>query len=454
MCTPVQILLESSLTRRNFLNRLFTPHVLGSTCVWLIVLVVFAFPITSSMPVLLKVNSTPINLALKFCYLLLSGFLLFGALLRKESRYLNWGCILILLFWIIYSGRLFYDTLFVGLKFARMSYFKFYSIAFGLVLSSTLAVIFTGRYVKWEQAAKYFFFSLLLSNITIILVLYKIYGTLNPVLIAARAMFLVELDGGDEISVLNPITLSYYGEVLALFSLALLFLKKNSFLRVFLYLLTCTIGIYVMIMGASRGPFLTFVILSVVLLFTNIKYSKKTSPYFVRITSILSLFIFFFTYWLIPKLLSLDIIIIDRIIGLFESTGGKSLEVRDYQWSAAWNQFIQNPIIGDQFLENYANYYPHNIYLESLMATGLIGGSIFFALVVYVLIKMVVQYYNKDILIIFSLLLLTAMLGNFTSGSLFASSRFWILLAFCLTIKKEPSKDLIICNKNINLPTS
>lgn len=424
------------MIERPFLNRLFSPNILGMACIWLIVLVVFAFPITSALPVLLRVDSTPINIFFKFLYLLLGIFLIIGACFRKESKYISIGGVLILLFWAIYSGRLLYDTLIVGLKFPGMSFFKLYSITFGLVLLSTIAVIFTARYVDTKKAIKYFFYTILLANLSIVFVLYKIYGTLNPITIATRAMFLVELDDGSEISVLNPITLSYFGEILALFSLALLFLKKTKFLRTLFYLFTCAMGIYVLIMGASRGPFLTFVIIAFLLVFINIQFSKKTKTYLLRLSAIFSLFVFTFAYWVVPKLISLNIEFVRRLGALFEDKGDVSIQARDQQWNAAWTQFLENPILGDQFLENYLNYYPHNIYLEALMATGLIGGSIFFAIIGYTLINITLEYFNKDVLIIFSLLLLTALLANFTSGSLFAGSTLWILLAFCFSIKR------------------
>lgn len=46
-------------------------------------------------------------------------------------------------------------------------------------------------------------------------------------------------------------------------------------------------------------------------------------------------------------------------------------------WTGAWEQFLTNPFLGKYAMELEYNYYPHNIYLESLMSVGLIGSAPF-----------------------------------------------------------------------------
>src|SRR5690606_13694819 len=44
-------------------------------------------------------------------------------------------------------------------------------------------------------------------------------------------------------------------------------------------------------------------------------------------------------------------------------------------------QFLQSPLVGDSFLISegeFRGYYPHNLILESLMTTGIIGTFFFF----------------------------------------------------------------------------
>jgi len=259
-------------------------------------------------------------------------------------------------------------------------------------------------------------------------------------------LFFVEMEGGDQVSVLNPITLSYFGEILALYSLALLLLTRANFFKKIFYSFTWLLGTFILVLGASRGPLLTLVLISFFLVFIYFRYQRKTQLFLLKFFSATMALLGILLFWVIPKVISLDLELVRRASHLFEGKGDVSMQVRDVQWSTAWSQFLESPIIGDQFLERSTNYYPHNIYLESLMATGVIGGSIFFIIIGYSLVKIAMQFFNRDLLIIFSLLLLTAMLANFTSGSLFGSSRLWILLAFILSIKSSYAYDYKISN--------
>jgi O-antigen ligase len=52
--------------------------------------------------------------------------------------------------------------------------------------------------------------------------------------------------------------------------------------------------------------------------------------------------------------------------------------IREVQWQAAWRQFLEDPLIGRYMFESEYLFYPHNIALEALMATGILGGVFFF----------------------------------------------------------------------------
>lgn len=54
-------------------------------------------------------------------------------------------------------------------------------------------------------------------------------------------------------------------------------------------------------------------------------------------------------------------------------------------WSAAWEQFLAGPLIGDRVFEPVMLRYPHNLFMETLISLGLVGATI---LVVYLAISL------------------------------------------------------------------
>lgn len=59
----------------------------------------------------------------------------------------------------------------------------------------------------------------------------------------------------------------------------------------------------------------------------------------------------------------------DRLRGIGDGSTQKHLQA----WTGAFQQFLDHPVTGGYIIEHSTNYYPHNIYLESLMAVGLVG---------------------------------------------------------------------------------
>jgi O-Antigen ligase len=55
-----------------------------------------------------------------------------------------------------------------------------------------------------------------------------------------------------------------------------------------------------------------------------------------------------------------------------------SVTLRKLAWQAAWEQFLADPIFGRLMFETALKFYPHNIALEVLMATGVVGAFFFF----------------------------------------------------------------------------
>ena len=62
-----------------------------------------------------------------------------------------------------------------------------------------------------------------------------------------------------------------------------------------------------------------------------------------------------------------------RLTGESGISTDKSIDLHFLAWSAAFQQFLDNPLAGSYIIERVVGWYPHNIYLESLGAVGLLG---------------------------------------------------------------------------------
>ncbi|TIP81095.1 MAG: O-antigen ligase family protein, partial [Mesorhizobium sp.] len=63
----------------------------------------------------------------------------------------------------------------------------------------------------------------------------------------------------------------------------------------------------------------------------------------------------------------------------------QSTMIRSQLFAGAWSQFLESPVFGRYAVEMRFNFYPHNIYLESLMAVGALGSLPFAAHIVLAL---------------------------------------------------------------------
>ncbi|ESX65432.1 hypothetical protein X759_28830 [Mesorhizobium sp. LSHC420B00] len=106
-----------------------------------------------------------------------------------------------------------------------------------------------------------------------------------------------------------------------------------------------------------------------------------------------------------------------------------SNQMRVIAFTGAWNQFLDHFLIGRYVVELQTGYYPHNIYLESLMSVGIIG-SIPFAMHVMFAIRSAVGIIRDPRSTIWAtfaaLLFFREALGSFVSGGIWGATGFWI----------------------------
>lgn len=106
-----------------------------------------------------------------------------------------------------------------------------------------------------------------------------------------------------------------------------------------------------------------------------------------------------------------------------------STATRVTSFTGAWNQFLDDPVLGRYAIELQTNYYPHNIYLESLMAVGIVGTLPFFlhiglaARAAYGLLRQSEPSFTSMFI---ALLFIRDAVGAAASGGLWSAAGFWI----------------------------
>ena len=122
---------------------------------------------------------------------------------------------------------------------------------------------------------------------------------------------------------------------------------------------------------------------------------------------------------------------LDRFVNVFnfDSTFSQSTLVRLLAYQSSWNLFIEYPIIGSTIIDPATGFYPHNISLEILISSGLIGGVCFLMLLILTYLGALKIYRYRYDMFWIVLLLIQQFLLSQTSGAVWGASTFWVLLA-------------------------
>ena len=214
-----------------------------------------------------------------------------------------------------------------------------------------------------------------------------------------------------------------------------------------MFALTFVVGLLSIAKAGSRSP---VVVLALVSIFYMIARLGKVKGLLILSTVV-----------------GLILINIKAIIGLLSSLGS-SLAIRltsmiqegetsgrDVIYSNTLSIIQESPIFGSYYLIPKgigAGGYPHNYFLEVFMATGIVGGSIFLALVLYSvyqsysLIKS--RHFSSWIVVLYLQILVY---GMFSTG-LYTSQDFWILLFYIGSLKTSSFISTDRIPKNNKLP--
>jgi O-antigen ligase len=415
----------------------------GNIGAFLFAFLLFGFPIQSFVPFILNVDSTPINIPIRILFVLISLFLIFIHFYKNAKNSVSRGWFAFIFFWIIYSIRLIYDLEVKELIYLDTNKFYVYSFAFGTCLLPSTAIYYAAKYINLEYLVFLFFCTILFSNICLFYSVLS-FGHWNILeIIINRANVNIEIDGETK-SIINPITIGFFGELLSIVAIHVLNFKlinRGKYFKLLLYLCIC-LGVINLILGASRGPMLSFIILLIIELYFVAQKNKFSVVYISKILLISTSVILFFVYYAVTKIDVENVSLLNRLSSTADARQFDEKEERDYLFESAWNQFLSSPIIGDSFLTKALfRSYSHNIILDVLMSTGLIGITIFGIMLYHIFIKFKYNLNslnpNNKVIKLPLLIFISILLINMTSGGLFVSGDFWMFSAFMLSFNNK-----------------
>ena len=326
----------------------------------LLALNLVGFSVVASLANSLGVLATPYAITMRAIVLGLSCALLVMAVMRNHTALSkSYFLLFFLLFWGVYLGRLFFDTSFRPSLLARDPE-EYWIWAIGTCLTPALALL-----VKVKSEA--FKIGYRLSLLFLIFSSFLIFLSGKTSYLSSSGI--VHDIGRFNTESLNPITIGHIGLTLTLLLgwLALLQTKTNFWKKRILTFSGILLGLYLIISSASRGPIVTFFVVTFFyLLSVNLKKTWKPVVFFILLLTIgYALAVHF------EKLGRFSAV--SRIESAF-SENDMAVVGRKTSYAGAWNQFLESPIVGDTLEERGTNFYPHNVILESFMATGVMGG--------------------------------------------------------------------------------
>lgn len=212
-------------------------------------------------------------------------------------------------------------------------------------------------------------------------------------------------------AVISPLSLAYSGALTIVTCLyCIIFDNIRTKLKVF-YIIIIIISLIPFFLGATRGALLAIILCSILFLInSNVKRRFAI------------LFFFIISIPLLGYLINLTgTSLIERSN---RSVDSGDVSGREVLWADAIKEFVSNPLFGGRI--EVSGIYPHNIYLEVLMATGFFGGILFIILQMTSLSELI-KFPSKDRVFIL-VLFLSAFAQYMFTGGLWSSILFFSAL--------------------------
>lgn len=202
-----------------------------------------------------------------------------------------------------------------------------------------------------------------------------------------------------------------------------------------------TLGLLIIFLASSRSPLVSLLICSITYLLIQ---KGAVKGLFVFLLLCLPIYIFWDEILVLTS--NFHSSFIQRVISAIE--GGDS-SGRDIIYEQGMKQFGENPIFGSSFLIEkgvFRGIYPHNLILESLMATGFVG-TCFLIRWLYGLFKTgYTVIAAKDTYAWIPLLFFQYFIFGMFSKSIYANTNLWYFAFLLLYLNAKRKKNVYVKN--------
>lgn len=383
------------------------------------------FPVLATTTAVAGIDNTIPSIVIRSVGLVAAMILVVNLPLETSIRFTMLP-MLLTMFWAVYFARLFHDTYFFcdALEFNSSRYWIF---ALGASFIPMMSLVTYRGKVNLDSLLKCLF----LVCFIFLPIAFALSSTIR--ISGAGVAFST---GRSELPSLNPISFGHFSGVLLIISYWALRMRGLSGISLLFLLIGFVIGIYGLLASGSRGPLVA--VLVTLIIFESTR--KSAVPLLLGamllvmlLATIIGLIVVVIGdefLLLFPNIdAALGINLLSRFATLFQLSDASS-SARVQLFFISFDQFLDHPFIGD-FIEvrGPTDYpYPHNIVLEALIATGLLG--------TIPLIIALVLAFKASLFVIrntpsygwVSLLFLQQLVAVQFSGNIYGSSTFWVAL--------------------------
>ncbi|MBK8085092.1 MAG: O-antigen ligase family protein [Devosia sp.] len=232
---------------------------------------------------------------------------------------------------------------------------------------------------------------------------------------------------------LNPISVGHLGVTTLLACIALLPQMRFSVVRLAVVIAIGGAGLYVAVLGASRGPLVAMVAA------LGFLVCAKYGRWWVIAPIVLPVI-----WFVIEPLLSdagvLEALRFSTILNaLLSGDAGYDVtsSLRVEAFGEAWDRFASNPLFGSRF-DLVNGGYPHNLWIESGMAMGIVG-LVLLSGCLLVSLRRAWQLVQLDHWLL-PLLFVQYAVGAMFSGAIWGSGPFWTIVAPLLVVGRGAAR--------------
>lgn len=319
---------------------------------------------------------------------------------------------LFLFFSVIYLARIFIDDLkdkeYVVETYALVLYFiTFCILPFVLVANIRLS------FDDFDVIRKSILFSGLIFSVFALDFFSKYVGTVNR----------LTSDTADN-EIISPLALSYCSIMIIGVVVAYWMENKISFKERIYFIILIGFSVVPFLLGASRGSLIALLIPFLIMMVAKPGIKKKINNIFLIVLFIAGTII-------------LSEASGSGLIERFTSTKseieeGSESAARTVMWQTALEQFMNHPIMGDRLKLDQFGAYPHNMLIEALQTTGLLGFVPLLFFLILVLKKTVFVFKHLPQYSWVGVVFIQSLIQYLFSGSIYGAA--WVFTSAAMVV--------------------